>query len=36
MDLPAEDFAKSVLRNGENVKFYVEALEEYSTELDKT
>jgi len=36
MDLLAEDFAKSVHRNEENVKFYVEALEEYSTELDGT
>ena len=36
MDLLAEDFAKSVHRNAENVKFYIEALEEYSTELDGT
>jgi cysteinyl-tRNA synthetase len=36
MDLLAEDFAKSVHRNDENVKFYIEALEEYSTELDGT
>jgi hypothetical protein len=36
MDLLEEDFAKSVHRNNENVKFYIEALEEYSTELDGT
>lgn len=36
MDLLTEDFAKSVYRNNENVKFYIEALEEYSTELDGT
>lgn len=36
MDLLTEDFAKSVHRNDENVKFYIEALEEYSTELDGT
>lgn len=36
IDLLAEDFAKSVHRNEENVKFYIETLEEYSTELDGT
>jgi len=36
MDLLTEDFAKSVHRNAENMKFYIEALEEYSTELDGT
>lgn len=36
MDLLAEDFAKSVHRNNENVQFYIDALEEYSAELDGT
>lgn len=36
MDLLAEDFAKSVHRNTENVQFYIGALEEYSAELDGT
>lgn len=36
MDLLAEDFAKSVHRNSENVQFYIDALEEYSAELDGT
>ena len=33
MDLLAENFAKSVHRNNENVNFYIDALEEYSTYL---
>lgn len=36
MDLLVEDFSKSVQRNSENLQFYIEALEEYSTELDGT
>ena len=36
MDLLTEDFTKSVHRNDENMKFYIETLEEYSTELDGT
>jgi hypothetical protein len=36
MDVLAEDFAKSVHRNNENQRFYIDALEEYSTELDGT
>ncbi len=36
MDVLAEDFTKSVHRNDENQRFYIEALEEYSAELDGT
>lgn len=36
MDVLVEDFGKSVHRNNENVRFYIDALEEYSTELDGT
>jgi hypothetical protein len=36
MDILIEDFAKSVHRNNENLRFYIDALEEYSTELDGT
>jgi hypothetical protein len=36
MDVLAEDFTQSVHRNNENQRFYIDALEEYSTELDGT